>query len=298
MINRGQALGRANGPLAMEETRLARFRLELGPIPFYHQVYLDLRGMIDEGRWPAGHQVPPERELARQYGLITVRRALDELAREQRIERTRGRGTFVLAARIDRNLDDPRSFSEEMHILGLDPATRVVASRREAASESVAAALELEPGSPTLFVERLRVADGDPLLLEQAHLPADQFPGLLASDLERASLYSLLSARYGTTVARARETFEPVQLRTREAALLGLKPRMPALLVEGIAFSDDGIPVEFSRTFVRGDRTRYYVERNVRINRDQRPLGPEGRRSTTSSQMAVAASTANRGGEQ
>jgi GntR family transcriptional regulator len=56
---------------------LARFKLELGPIPFYHQVYLDLRAMIDDGRWPVDHRVAPERELAREYGvsLITVRRA-------------------------------------------------------------------------------------------------------------------------------------------------------------------------------------------------------------------------------
>jgi GntR family transcriptional regulator len=250
---------------------LARFRLQLGPIPFYHQVYLDVRGMIDDGRWPAGHHVPPERELARQYGvsLITVRRALDELAREQRIERTRGRGTFVLAARIDRDLDEPLSFSDEMQRRGLDPLTRLIAARPEVATEQVAAALEIEPGSPTLFVERLRVADGDPLLLEQAHLPAERFPGLLASDLESGSLYRLLAERYGTRVARARETFEPILVRTREADLLGLKPRTPALLVEGVAFSDQGIPVEFSRTVVRGDRTRYFVERSVRGNGKQ-----------------------------
>ncbi len=283
----------------MEETRLARFRLELGPIPFYHQVYLDLRGMIDDGRWPAGHHVPPERELARQYGvsLITVRRALDELAREQRIERTRGRGTFVLAPRIDRDLDEPLSFSEEMQTRGLDPATRLVGSRAEVASERVAAALEIPPGAPTIFVERLRMADSDPLLLEQVHLPAARYPGLLAADLESGSLYSLLNDLYGTRVARARETFEPVLVRAREAKLLGLKPRMPALLVEGVAFSDEGIPVEFSRTFVRGDRTRYYVERNVRINRDERRPRPAGRTPTTNTRIAVAASTANRGGE-
>ena len=205
----------------------------------------------------------------RQYGvsLITVRRALDELAREQRIERARGRGTFVLPSRIDRDLDEPLSFSEEMQRRGLDPETRLIASRPETASERVAAALELEPGSPTLFVERLRLADGDPLLLEQAHLPAERFPGLLDSDLEAGSLYQLLSERYGTTVARTRETFEPVMLRSREAALLGLKPRMPALLVEGIAFSDEGVPVEFSRTFVRGDR-------HPLLRRTNRPCQP------------------------
>jgi GntR family transcriptional regulator len=101
------------------------------------------------------------------------------------------------------------------------------------------------------------------LLLEQVHLPAEQFPGLLASDLEHNSLYDLLTERYGTHITRVRESLEPVLLRAREARLLGRLPRSPALLVEGIAFASTGIPVEFGRTYVRGDRTRYYVERVV-----------------------------------
>ena len=127
----------------------------------------------------------------------------------------------------------------------------------------MATALGLELGSPTLYLERLRVAAGEPLLLEQVHLPAERFPGLLASDLEHGSLYDLLTERYGVRVARARELLEPVLLRAREARLLDRKPGSPALLIEGIASTADGVPVEFGRTFVRGDRTRYYVERVV-----------------------------------
>ncbi|MEA2621275.1 MAG: GntR family transcriptional regulator, N-acetylglucosamine utilization regulator [Chloroflexota bacterium] len=262
---------------------MARFRLALGPIPFYHQVYLHLKSAIDSGEWPAGHRVPPERELATHYGcsVITVRRALDELAREQRLERTRGRGTFVLPARIDRDLEEPMSFTEEMQTRGFDPETRLIAARPESATVRVAAALQLEPGSPTLFLERLRLADGAPLLLEQVHLPAERFPGLLASDLEHASLYGILTERYGTQVVRARETFEPVLLRSREAGLLGAAPRTPALLVEGIAYSAAGHPVEFGRTYVRGDRTRYYVERSVVVN-------PERNRSRAARQLVAA----------
>jgi len=95
------------------------------------------------------------------------------------------------------------------------------------------------------------------------HLPAERFPGLLASDLESGSLYELLNKRYDTQVASARETLEPVLLKAREARLLGQRARTPALLVEGVAFTRAGVPVELSRTYVRGDRTRYYVERVV-----------------------------------
>jgi len=244
---------------------MARFRFELGPVPLHNQVYLDLRAALDTGEWRPGDLLPPERQLAGRYGcsLITVRRALSELTREGRLERTRGRGTTVLRPRIERDFGATMSFTEEMQDRGLDPETKLIASRPESAGEVVAAALRIEPGSPTLYVERLRVAGGEPLLLEQVHLPAEQFPGLLASDLERGSLYDLLTARYGTRIVRARESLEPVLLRAREARLLGQRPRTPALQIEGIAFSSEGIPVEFARSYVRGDRTRYYIERVV-----------------------------------
>lgn len=244
---------------------MARFRLELGPVPLHHQVYLDLRGSLDSGRWRAHDRLPTERDLAEHYGcsLITVRRALDELVREGRIERTRGRGTTALPPRIERDFADERSFTEEMQRRGLDPETRLIAARPEAAGESVARALDLETGAPTLYLERLRVAAGEPILLEQAHLPAERFPGLLASDLERGSLYDLLDRRYDTRIVRAREALEPVLLRTREARLLERPRRSPALLIEGIAYDNDDRPIEFGRTFVRGDRTRYFIERIV-----------------------------------
>jgi GntR family transcriptional regulator len=244
---------------------MARFRFELGPVPLHHQVYLDLRAALDTGEWRPGDLLPPERQLAGRYGcsLITVRRALSELTREGRLERTRGRGTTVLRPRIERDFAGTMSFTEEMQDRGLDPETRLIASRPESAGEVVAAALQIEPGAPTLYVERLRAADGEPLLLEQVHLPAERFPGLLASDLEHGSLYDLLTARYGTRIARARESLEPVLLRAREARLLAQRPRTPALQIEGIAYGADGIPVEFARSYVRGDRTRYYIERVV-----------------------------------
>jgi GntR family transcriptional regulator len=244
---------------------LARFRLELGPVPLHHQVYVDLRAALDDDEWSPGDRLPTERELARRYGcsLITVRRALDELVRERRIERTRGRGTFVLEPRIELDLGGTMSFTEEMQSRGLDPETRLISARPESASPTVAAALGLEPGSPTLYLERLRLADGQPFLLEKVHLPAERFPGLLASDLEHNSLYDILTTRYATPVVRARETLAPVLLHAREAGLLGDRRGNPALLVEGTAYAADGSPVEFGRTYVRGDRSGYYIDRVV-----------------------------------
>lgn len=244
---------------------MARFHLQRGPIPLHHQVFRDLKSALDGNEWSFGERMPSERELAERYGcsVITVRHALGELVREGRIERTRGRGTFVLQPRIDRNIAGSMSFAEEMQRRGLDPATRVVTERIESAGAAVASALGLAADAPVIYLERLRLGGGEPLILEQARLPAERFPGLLANDLEHRSLYDILAERYATRIVRARETVEPVMLHRREASLLELPTRALALQIDGVAYAADGSPVEVARSFVRGDRTRYYLERDV-----------------------------------
>ena len=244
---------------------MARFQLERGPIPLHHQVFRDLKSALDADEWRPGERMPTERDLAERYGcsLITIRHALGELVREGRIERTRGRGTYVLQPRIDRDIGGKMSFAEEMRRRGLDPANRVVTARIEPAGEAVASLLGIARETPVVYLERVRLGGGEPLLLEQARLPAERFPGLLAFDFERGSLYDILADRYDTPIVRARESVEPVQLRQRDAQLLGALPRSLALRIDGIAYAASGEPVEAARSFVRGDRTRYYLERDV-----------------------------------
>ena len=244
---------------------MARFQLERGPIPLHHQVFRDLKSALDADEWRPGERMPTERELAERYGcsLITIRHALGELVREGRIERTRGRGTYVLQPRIDRDIGGKMSFAEEMRRRGLDPANRVVTARIEPAGEAVASLLGIARETPVVYLERVRLGGGEPLLLEQARLPAERFPGLLDFDFERGSLYDILADRYDTPIVRARESVEPVQLRQRDAQLLGAPPRSLALRIDGIAYAASGEPVEAARSFVRGDRTRYYLERDV-----------------------------------
>ena len=256
---------------------MAQFRLELGPIPLHHQVYLDLRRALDAGEWRAGDRLPPERQLAARYGcsLITIRHALGELAREERIERTRGRGTFVLPQRIEHDFAGQMSFAEDMRRRGLEPMTRLVERRVEPAGEAVGKALEIGLDAAVCYIERLRLAGGEPLLLEQARLPLARFPGLMEVDLERHSLYDVLAQRYAMQVVRSRETIAPVQLPSREARLLNARPRTLGLLVLGTATTRAGIPVEYTRSFIRTDRSRYRLERSVHRPGWARTLEPE-----------------------
>ena len=214
-----------------------------------------------------GDRLPTERDLAARYGcsLITVRRALGELVREGRLERTRGRGTFVLAPRFDRRLRG----RAQLHRGDADPRASIRRRGCRRRPTGVGRRDRRRGAGPGARARRRSTssASGWPTASRccssRSTCRPSASPGLLASDLEHGSLYDLLTERYGVRVARAREALEPVLLRAREARLLERKPGTPALLIEGIASTADGRPVEFGRTYVRGDRTRYYVERVV-----------------------------------
>jgi len=241
---------------------MARFHLESGPVPLHHQVYLDLREAFTAGEWRTGDRLPAERDLAGRYGcsLITIRRALDELAREGRLERAPGRGTFLIDQPIVRDIAARAGFADEMRARGLVPYATVVAAGPKPAPPIAAGALGIPVGSPVHSLERVRGADGVPLLLEHAYLPVERFPGLLDEDFTVRSLYEVLATRYGLSVARTRETIDAAAPTPREAHLLKLATRRPVLSLEGTAYARDESPLEFGRTVVSSERARYYIE--------------------------------------
>jgi GntR family transcriptional regulator len=256
--------------------RFAGHSLERGPVPLYHQVYLHLVDALGRGEWKRGERIPAERDLATSFGcsLITIRRALDDLAREGRLERTRGRGTFVTEPPIARNIMGPAGFADEIRALGYQPYSVVVTARREDASPAVAGALAIPSRAPVYYLERIRGADGQPLVLEQVHLPATALPGLLDHDFNReASLWDILRDDFGCPVERYREVLSATVPSVREAGLLQLRSRRPAVQFEGIAFTTGDVPIEHSRTVVSPDRARYYVESSGARVRLVQPIG-------------------------
>lgn len=232
------------------------------PIPLYYQLKQILRERIESGDWPAGFAIPAERELCGEFGVsrATVRQAISGLVNEGLLKREQGRGTFVCRPKVEQGLLRFYSFSEDMREKGLDPKSKVISVGVTRATRGVAKQLGIAPGEEVVKLTRLRIAAGEPLILETSWLPRSVCPGLEKEDLESATLYGLLRERYGLRLAKAREVFEPVLIDEYEAEHLGVKPGSPALLLERMTYGADGAPVELCKGVVRGDRCRYYVE--------------------------------------
>jgi GntR family transcriptional regulator len=115
-----------------------------------------------------------------------------------------------------------------------------------------------------VHLQRLRSLGGEPLLLESTDLPAALFPGLETVDLAHRSLYAVLADDYGRIVQTATESLEPVIPTARESALLEVPHHAPAMLIRRISADQSGILVELSSLVLRGDRSRFLLERRIR----------------------------------
>jgi GNAT superfamily N-acetyltransferase len=121
----------------------------------------------------------------------------------------------------------------------------------------VGAQLGLSPKAEVLRIERLRLADGDPIAIEVLYLNADRFDGITAALSDNGSLYQLLSSTYGVELASAEETIEAVIAEGRDAALLKCQSGMPLLMLSRRTLDTSGQPTEFVRSLYRGDRYRF-----------------------------------------
>ncbi len=224
--------------------------------PKYQSIH-DALVVIIEGL-PAGSAMPTERELCQTYGVsrATVRQALGQLEIEQRIYRRQGKGTFVANAKIEQRLE-LMSHTEGMRASGISPSSKLIDVRRVAAGADVGARLGLAPNAEVLRIERLRLADGDPIALEVVFLSGERFDGITAELSDSASLYQLLSSNYGVELASAEETIEAVVAEGREAGLLRCATGMPLLMLSRRTLDTSGQPIEFVRSLYRGDRYRF-----------------------------------------
>jgi GntR family transcriptional regulator len=204
-----------------------------------------------------GSPAPSERELVQHFGVarMTVRQALDALVAEGLLERVPGRGTFVARAGADAQVQ-LSSYTEDMQRRGMMPGSRTLLARMEAAGPGVARALEIREGDKVVHWQRLRLADGVPMCVEDAYLADSIAPRFLEQGLPE-SLYVELRRR-DLLPTWGEDSVESAVARGDEAELLGISRGEPVLRIARRAFAGN-IAVEVSRSTYRADRFTLWV---------------------------------------
>src|SRR3954463_16179123 len=98
-------------------------------------------------RLGVGTAIPSERQLSVDLGVsrLTVRAALDDLAREGYLVRRRGSGTYVQQPKITQHLT-MTSFSEDMRRRGMAPSSTTLSLKVQLAGARLGRFLNVSPG--------------------------------------------------------------------------------------------------------------------------------------------------------
>lgn len=212
---------------------------------------------------PPGSPIPTERSLAAEFDVsrTTVRQALADLTVEGRLLRVQGKGTFAAEPKVAQRLQ-LSSYTEDMRAQGREPSSKLIDISEIPAEGELTTLLGVRSGAKVLRMQRLRLADNEPMAIETTHLPLGRFRGLRKYLQPGGSLYQVLRDRFDVEMGHAEETIETALAGPHEAELLGADVGMPMLLLSRHSFDTAERPVEWVRSVYRGDRYKFVADLN------------------------------------
>ncbi len=215
------------------------------PTPLYHQLYAAISEKIISGDLPTGSKLPSEKQFINKFGVsrITIKRALDELAKSGLVARKRGRGTIVIT-NTDLNFQDGMSdYVKNVARLRDNTKAEITERRNVAASELVAKNLKVGTGATVERVAHILSSNNKPISYVVTYLPLGMTGDLTPEDLIREPLLTLL-LKQGVRIDRAEQKITACAAGVEEAEFLQVALGTPLLKIRCIMVDKDGIPVE------------------------------------------------------
>ena len=244
---------------------------QAGPVspsfsPLYQQIKELVLQSLQAGEWKPGDLIPSEFELAARFKVSqgTVRKAIDELAKEHLLVRRQGKGTFV-ATHAEQQVqfrflklkpDHPATVSQ-------GPAERhIIDCQRLRAPADVARALSLRTSDMVYRVRRVLSFDGVPTIFEDIWLPGATFKGLTAERLSKDTrpMYAMFESDFGIRMVRAQERLRAILPSEDVCDFLKVSTNTPLLQVERMSFTYHDSPMEWRIGVYRTDNRHYLNE--------------------------------------
>ena len=202
-----------------------------------------------------GEALPTERELTELYGVsrMTIRQAISNLVNKGVLYKIRGKGAFVSKEVIEKKLDI-ESFSQDMMKRGFTPGSILIKFKKIKNTDEIKEKLELEDNEEIYFLNRLRLADNEPIAIEYCYLPEKFFPDLIKYNMVHCSLYKIMKEEYNMHFNYMKQSLKAMPLNKKQAEMLLGKPKGVGLVSERLMYNIDGAPIEFTKTIYHSER--------------------------------------------
>lgn len=223
------------------------------PLPRYLQIQQHLLEKIQAGIWVVHHQIPPEEQLARSFGVsrMTANKAIRDLVQQGYLVRQPGVGTFVTDRKVESSLLDVHNIADEVKSRGHKYTNDVLRCEAIEADDEVALRLGVRLGTcvfHTLIVHR---DSGMPIQLEDRFVNPRWMPDYLSTDF---SLYTpnevLVSA---CPISDIEHVVEAVLVDIQTAQWLEIDAATPCLDMTRRTWSGEHL-ISYARLTHPGDR--------------------------------------------
>jgi GntR family transcriptional regulator len=257
------ALIRSPAPAGPRGGRLEGSIDKTSPVPYYYQLRQLLERSVTSRALAVGEQVPTEAALCERYEVsrTVVRQALSDLERQGLLIRVKGKGTFVAEPKLTELVAQSlTSLHEDLAARGQQLETKVLRLEVEPVSPHVAQMLRLPESERIVLLERLRLLNGEPLVVTTAHMPYSLCAPVLELDMSGRSLFETYERELGFKLHRGTRAIEARAAGRDIARHLGIPEGAPVLAFTGVTYLGDDRPIEYFVGIHRGDRSRFEVE--------------------------------------
>ncbi len=232
-------------------------------IPIYHQIADIIAEEIKNEKLMENDKIKSEREYCENYNVsrATVREALKYLEQNNYVYRIQGKGTFVSPKVFKQNLLKFYSFTEEVKKQGKIPASLIKVFKVIKADKKISENLEIREGDDVYFLERIRLADNIPMMIEKTYLPYSRFPRLNKKDFVDNAMYDVFMNEYNVVFEKAVERFAVLNTEKKMVKLLEMPPNISCIKLERFTYEKNKI-IEYTEAVIRGDRFQFEVVLN------------------------------------
>lgn len=228
----------------------------------YLQVIDKIRQDISSGVYREHEKLPSEFAWAKKLGVsrATLREALRVLEEDKVIIRRHGVGTFVNAVPLfTSGIEQLNSVTDMIREANMTPGTIFLSSYIEGATDEDMKRFNCTEDEKFLLIERVRTANGDPVVYCLDKMPVHVVPD--ASMFQEESMLALLEEKAGVQITYAAADIEPIGYDEKVSPLLNCNPETALLLLKQTHFDSQDRPYLHSANFFRADKFQFHILR-------------------------------------
>jgi GntR family transcriptional regulator len=234
--------------------------------PLYSRIQEYIAELILSGKLAPDTKIQSERDFSEDLGVsrMTVRRAITELVNEGLLERKHGSGTYVAKPKVTYESRELVDYVQALQTRNIAAASQLLEFDEMVASRRLAETLKIEIGNPIYRIALLRFANRVPVILERVFIPCTLCPNLEEWDLEKSTVYDLLTDVYHINPWRTSQTVEAVVAAEPVTQQLRVSEGFPLLLLSRVIYGKEiQNPVVFSQDLLRSDYARIHTDAQI-----------------------------------